>query len=960
MLDFLSRTGSFYLGVFFVLSFAPVSAQINQDIYYKYCVATPDTACFEPFSGAVDTVGRDVGELGGGYRFCLAMEEVGGGTAPIQVVISIDKSQSMRTNDPSDMRTAAAHDFVDSLKARAPKSYVGSSIFADGFLQDRSLAPIQLSDPTGYDTLWNSLESGANSPQLRKKLDTYQGAGLTAALDWLLELRENTPGMKQHIIMITDDGWFQEDDIKPDEIMTQYSPQFPEGEFPKVHSVILTASGDPEGDGIEGLANIAAIAQLTGGLYIDNATPANIIATLLEILESMKVSMPNSLEGMSVTNLTNGEQRDHTSIQTVQSADTSIVQFQATMDNLPLEFGANTIVVKRVVKKPGTDQTEEKNDTVTIFRTKEWTTKVDPEEYSIHCTEDSTSISIKVTPEMRFLNDTFTVNSTIILKDKFILDSVDVRIFTKSPDTDVNTIAVYHLNSNLKNSAADNEGTGASVTYTDTDMLFGSGAMTSGSFSSTIGNLDNDFAFEMWIKPTSATPATELLSVGGFKFGIDNELKTVATDAESNLLKSEVALEINTWSHIAVSRLSGSLVLSINGLTVSAFAEYTSLLNGAATMKCPANAAVDEIRISNASRLSTESFTDAIRFKIPSVVNPTWIHKAQPYTQPVLTLPPGDWNSGNITFNFTSPVDGRLVVNFQHKGTELSKIWSKNGNPVFVAADLQGPFITHAIFTPGEITSNEDKVQIFFSEPVLCDSLKKISDPYQSFKVFEFIKDPVSGTTTRKIKDSVFIGSRFENNACIEERIDSVIVFVKTRNLGGIVPKLDSIMLYGTAVDTFGNYPDTTRLGSIKYGPGSGIEIAALPNDPNYLPMHVPDAVKTRLGIKEDIAKIVLIQTRSPLVPVDQQYINGVLVNNYSYKTVIYDAVANVVATDLIIRQSTQSDRMYYVVWPGLNRSNRRVSSGAYLLKTMVKYQNELDKFVPLQTKFSLKWSADN
>lgn len=1384
MVDYRSMKCIVSAGVLFTLLFSIASAQTDQEIYFKYCVATPDTECFDPISGVIDTVGRDVGALGGGYRICLPIA-VNTSIPPVQVVIALDRSGSMDNNDPDNMRCVAAHTFVDSLLARAPESYVGSVVFSDGYDEELSLPPVQLSDPDAFTSLWNSLENASDDPQLRKKLGikaTTQGEAFTASLDMLLELRERVPGMEQHIIMITDDGWFEEDDIMPEGVLQAYTPRFPNNAFPQIHTVMLSDDGNP---GERGLANLQMIADRTGGLYIENATPATIVANLSEILESIKITVPSTLESMSVTNLTNGEVRNHTGIEVVPGGDdTTIVQFYATIDNLPLEFGYNTIVVQRSESRPGTDQPVTTTDTAAIFRTDAWTTTVDPKEYEIYCTDDTTAVSITVSPPTQFINEPFDVQSTILLKEKFILDTVDVRVFTQFPDTDAGTVAVFHLDTNLNNSASGTQGNGSSVVYTDTDMLFGSGALSSGSFSTAIGNLTGDFSFEAWIHPSDVTTATELFSAGGFIFGIDNDRNCYASDNGALLLLSQSSLSVTTWSHVAISRVSGEIIITINGLSVTDFAEYAGTLSGTATITCPVNAVMDEIRISSTSRMNPEKFSAASRLDMPSVQNIIWIHRGTNLTQDVLTLAPGDWADGSIAFQFTSPVPGGLVVNFQHKGTTVatvwskngnpvvavereggpyitramitpgpmnssedkirvffskrvqcdslkksgdltesfrifgfgndpntlpveknqvfaggryenetctsegitevtlyvkkeaaagivalqdsiklvgsvvdmsgnypdstrlgyiesvntvsinvtppmritntpfdvaaqlvirntapvenidvrvftgfpdydtgtvevfhldtnlnssasdnsgissgvnytsdkmlfgkgaissgsfstaignltgdfsfeawirpsrttpateifstgnftfginnelklyassgdspvvvssipldstwthvavsrvsgrvillinglsvsgfaeldvslsgaaiitcpenalldevrisrthrlientpastvrfavptipnitwkyngvvqtqevltisasdwstgnvaftfsspvggelivnfqdngaspSTIWSRNGNPVYCATDLDGPYITNAVLIPGPIDSLEDTLKVFFSEPVICDSLKKNRDLTQTFKVYEFIVDPTTGATTPHVKDLVFVGGRFNSDDCLNERITDVTLLVRTRYQGGIVPLQDSIKLFGSVVDTIGNYPDTTKFGSIVFGPGAGIKIRALSTEPDAEPMRVPDGIKVKWSITEDFGKVVVIQTRAPLVSFTTVTIDGKPVENYSYQTHIYDAVGNLVALDPALRKTPESDRMYFLVWNGTNRSNRKVASGVYLLRTSVKYQNDLNRFVPLQTKFSIKWERN-
>ena len=79
---------------------------------------------------------------------------------------------------------------------------------------------------------------------------------------------------------------------------------------------------------------------------------------------------------------------------------------------------------------------------------------------------------------------------------------------------------------------------------------------------------------------------------------------------------------------------------------------------------------------------------------------------------------------------------------------------------------------------------------------------------------------------------------------------------------------------------------------------------------------------------------------------------------SYAHKTVIYDAVANVVAIDRPLLPFPNNDRMYYVVWDGLNLQKRRVASGAYLFQGRVAQTDDPEKFVTLQCKFSIKWKS--
>ena len=66
-------------GAFILIGVDSGNAQINQDIWFKYCEARPDDNCFDPILGDIDTVGRDVKDLAQGYRFCLKVDTIDAG-----------------------------------------------------------------------------------------------------------------------------------------------------------------------------------------------------------------------------------------------------------------------------------------------------------------------------------------------------------------------------------------------------------------------------------------------------------------------------------------------------------------------------------------------------------------------------------------------------------------------------------------------------------------------------------------------------------------------------------------------------------------------------------------------------------------------------------------------------------------------------------------------------------------
>jgi hypothetical protein len=261
--------------------------------------------------------------------------------------------------------------------------------------------------------------------------------------------------------------------------------------------------------------------------------------------------------------------------------------------------------------------------------------------------------------------------------------------------------------------------------------------------------------------------------------------------------------------------------------------------------------------------------------------------------------------------------------------------------------DFEGPYVTNAIFIVGPINEAYDTLKVFFSEPVNCDSLKKTNaDPASSFKVIG---------PGDSVKTDAFDGAYYLDAGACHNRIITEITIITKVNIGRFIPTIDSLLLFGSAVDTAGNRPDTTRQGPIVYGPGTGISIIPYKNnDPFVSPMVVPTEIINRfaLDITETEGKVIFVQTRRPLVPFDILPDGDVTYG----KTIIYDAVGNVVANGLPIRRAPLSDRLYSVFWNGRNRLNRKVASGAYLFEASVVYDDDYKKPVSDRAKFTVNW----
>ena len=188
--------------VFSILFISSVFSQIDQTIYYQYCVAKPDSVCFQPVEGAVDTVGLDVGALGGSFRFCLTVDTIDSGYAPIRVMLVLDHSGSMcgtlwgcscaegdgsgycMQNDPTNKRVDAAKAFVDSLRFVSPESEVGVISYSDNV--ERTLRPQNLQSDANVNQIYQYIESaGCEDTTLGKRRAiqvTNPGVALQRAL----------------------------------------------------------------------------------------------------------------------------------------------------------------------------------------------------------------------------------------------------------------------------------------------------------------------------------------------------------------------------------------------------------------------------------------------------------------------------------------------------------------------------------------------------------------------------------------------------------------------------------------------------------------------------------------------------------------------------------------------------------------------------------------------------------
>lgn len=952
-----------------------ISAQVKNDIYFKYCEVHPQMQCFNPVAGAVDSVGRDVSQLGGGFTFCLKIDTLSSGFAPVRVVLVLDNSLSMcqnpgggaggtggccvvgdssgecMNNDPDDKRVEAAHVFVDSLRALNPQSEVGVVVFSG--------------EATGYGVL--SLETEENVKQIhswianagcqggagKPGLGTNLGRGLQTGLSLAdTKFDELNALMMRHIILLTDGAWDDVATRSPKMILDTYAASYPERDQPTIHGVFISDSlthvqhGYPwqgcAGNGQVDLSNLEYAADSTGGLYFPGSRPETVIENFQMLLDSVVQRAPQSLQGMVVTNLTNGEVRTQKTISKVDGTSIDSVTYYASIDNLPLVMGLNTLKIQNVVKKSEAGSNDTITSVVKIFRTDKWTTEINQAEYELYCVNDSTTISIIVSPEQQPVNVPFDVKSTITLKDEFVIDTIEVQVLTQFPDDGPGTVGVYHLEKNLKNSTDATDAVGTGLEYTSTSELFGNYSMKQGSFGVSLSNLSADFALEAWVFLPANVKQASLISGNGFTLGIGADRLLYFTADGIETVKAYMPLDDNSWVHVAVSRASGKITLFVNGMSASATVPFATTLIGTATINCPAGGMLDEVRISNVNRQKLEA--GRVWLDIPSLQKPLWTVAGTSSTKPMLLLLPEMWKAGTMNFEFASSVNGKLLVNFRHEGTTETQ-WSKNGNPVFAAGDLGGPYVERAVFTTGVLGGIHDTLKVFFNEPVRCDSLKKNADPGASLKIYNQNGVP---------KDTVFRGANYLDATCPTPFIREVTIITRA-SVDGIVPRRDVIQLIGSVVDSAGNYPDTSKRGPIEYGGDNDFVIVSYENE-GGVPMELSSGIASRIGATAGtIGKAIVIQTTRPLTRKPEMVTPDGRAT-WATRTMIYDPVANVVAADLPLIQFPNNDRLYYLLWNGTNRMKRRIASGAYLFKASVILKGD-ERERHLGTKLNIQWS---
>lgn len=961
--------GSVLFLMFLLFSlFTGVSGQPNQTIYTQYCVARPDTSCFQPVNNAVDSVGRDVSAIGGNFRFCLELDTVDTGFAPIRVTLLLDRSGSMceqnsnrncctpgdgtglcMYNDPTDQRVAAAHQFVDSLRAKSPQSEVGVVVYWE---RARSNGPLRLDSDNNVSQIHDWIDGAscsANASGLTKQLvveglkSTYLGTALQAGLD--LSDVNYDPYLARHIILLTDGAWDDANNRSPQTLITNYQNDYPDRTVPTIHGVFLSDTAlhilhqyPPEGcsstDPVE-LSHLQSATTLTGGIYFPYSTPETVVANFNTLLDSVTQSIPQRLLDLVVTNSTTGDASSSTSITRVGTG----AVWESRISDLPLVFGENKLVVTQKIFSPSANDTITVTTAVTIIRSTLYREALDTDLFKEYCETGSARLTIKASPDTVLQNEPSNVAARISNMQNFNLDTTQLRIFTRFPDNENGVLATFHLDGNLDNATGGTAGTGT-PTFTSTAQLFGSGGITGGNFSYTLPQLGGDFSLEAWVKP-GANRAAVLFSGSGnrYEIGVDSNMKLYFKTETSVIAIAINPLDQGVWSHIAVARTGGNLQLFVNGIAVSEPVAFsTALAAGVISTSAPNLWAVDEVRISNVSRVTTQGGNTTIA--IPALANTAWLIAGVPSTSEALTVAQTAWTNGQLDLQFSSPVGGQVLVNIRRKNAgSVSSGWSKNSNPVTVASDLIGPFVKRAVLTPASIDEAYDTLLIEFTEPANCAELKRGNAPDQVFDIFSTRENPPRNPLQ---------GSAFTVTSCDEAYVNSVTITVPAQK---IVPGTDSLLLTrATVTDQSGNPAKTDEKGPIVWGSGNQIEIITIPTVPGQ-GLKIDPQIVTKLNLTVTNGQIVQVRVRRELKALT---FDGEKRDSTYGLANVYDPVGNLVRIDLPVFRSKENPLVYYLVWNGLNRTDRRVGSGAYLVIFKFRYtdNSELIK----KQKIALQW----
>lgn len=663
----------------------------NQRVPYETCQLVADTSqCFSTQGGTIP-VGSNVSTLGELFRVCMGGDTITAGGGAIRVMLAIDHSGSMCTwhnngttppNDSTDQRIVAAHAFVDSLAARNPGSEVGVVRFRHSCAPENVLNPLPVGDPAGLQAIHEEISDARclnSDPYFGKELaglDTYQGCATWEALQALEVDYDPADDRARHVILLTDDGWTVDNDSTAQEVIAAYEAAYPGREIPTVHSVFMSSSAtstDP---------NLQYIADQTGGQFIPNASPDDIVQRFMDILDIIAVGRPEALYVSRITDLNTGQQLDAI----ITKVEGATNDYYIRLADWPLQYGLNQLQISRIYQTTDGLQLGVISDTLRIDRRADLVGDSTGTLFSLECGLDSSDIFVRCSPQrpQRQLVDRQVSVEAYVPSgwaDYFSPGDVTVRALTRFPTGESGAVAHFRLDGSLVDYEGDADGSGT-VSYDNVEAAFGS-SLSGGSFTAPVyGSAQqlNAFTIEAWVRVNLADPTGAIVSGSGYELGVDATGRLVFSSGGA-VVRSAVPIARNIWLHVAVVYSSGSARLFVNGVPFSSPMTMTAISMSTVTVGPFGSGHVDEVRISNVNRASTSGGITAI--PLPTADGLTWMMPTDTTTGASGILAQQAWAAdprGRVGFFVTSPLPADVVVNLYHE--DANALWSVNGNPV--------------------------------------------------------------------------------------------------------------------------------------------------------------------------------------------------------------------------------------------------------------------------------------
>ncbi len=675
-----------------VLLSLAVYADFDRRIPVEACGLTSDTSiCYYDGNRTV-TVGRDVNTLRNLFRICLSIDTLEGVIKPLRVVLAVDGTSSMCRdgakfhNDIYDMRIEAANLFIDSLAQRSRESEVGLVAFFERLPYNRVFSAVELTDRSNINDLKQHVETasceaiGWGRRKTREAggiLATYIGNALVGALELVDEDYDRIAETHtRHIIILTDGQW--DDDETPRTILNQYQRANPGRELPTIHGVFLSDSawhvnhGEvafPEGEELEYVVNE------TGGIFISNAQPVNIVERLLGLLEQITQHQMQTLQSFSITDLATGQSH---------SADVSRLtdgenDWLAQASNFDLKIGENKFLLSKTVGG------EEINDTLVVNR-KDGTHTNPGNGFTISCAPDTLHMEISSSPDRLYAGSFSSAEMEVSQEDLPLFQPANTVVRVCRPySTQDGASVVMHFDGTLSYDVGRGNVMG-NPDYTDEDALFGR-SISGGRIEASVGALQGEAVLAAWIKPDDETADAVIFSSENFTFGMrDGHLYFIdGTDTlgDADTLKSRGYVDRDVWQHVAVVRRVQSVWLYINGLTASEAVSYTAPLGSDPDRPLiigPVDGyTLDEVSLSE--RVITETVNGVSMLRIPTVSGVGWSESDSTTTGSVMNISELEWQDGISRFSYTvsEPRTGiiQAIGNLKNGAA-----WSKMGEPV--------------------------------------------------------------------------------------------------------------------------------------------------------------------------------------------------------------------------------------------------------------------------------------